>query len=73
MIEAVIEAARRAGADRLVVATTNDDLPALALYQRLGFAIKGLQAGQLIEHHEGTEPGFAGLPVRDEIQLEMRL
>ncbi|RLC61215.1 MAG: hypothetical protein DRI48_10990, partial [Chloroflexi bacterium] len=37
LIAAVIEVARAEGARRVIVATTNDDLPALALYQRLGF------------------------------------
>jgi len=73
LIAAVAEIAQAEGAVRLIVATSNDDLPALALYQRLGFTITGVLAGRLVEHHEGVEPGFAGIPVRDEIQLELRL
>ncbi|MDY7041482.1 MAG: GNAT family N-acetyltransferase, partial [Chloroflexota bacterium] len=55
---------------RLVVSTTNDDLLALYLYQRFGFRITGVLPGGLVEHHGKEEPGFAGIPVRDEIRLE---
>jgi ribosomal protein S18 acetylase RimI-like enzyme len=61
------------GAARIIVATTNDDLPALGLYQRLGFTITRVLVGKVLEHHGGVELGFAGIPVRDEIQMELRL
>ena len=73
LIAAVVEAARADNAARVVVATTNDDLPALDLYQRLGFTITGVCVGRLLAHHGGSEPGFAGIPVRDEIQMELRI
>ena len=73
MIAAVTSVGRTEGAERIVVATTNDDLPALALYQRLGFTITATLTGKLLEHHGGIEPGFAGIPVRDEIRMELRL
>jgi len=73
LIAAVAETARAEGAICLIVATSNDDLPALALYQRLGFTITGVLTGRLVEHHGGVEAGFSGIPVRDEIQLELRL
>jgi ribosomal protein S18 acetylase RimI-like enzyme len=73
LIAAVAGIARAEGAERLIVATTNDDLPALGLYQRLGFTITQVLVGKLLEHHGGVELGFAGIPVRDEIQLELRL
>ena len=73
LIAAVEGAARAHGATRIVVATSNDDLPALYLYQRHGFHLTGMEVGRLAKHHEGEEPGFAGIPVRDEIQLEKRL
>ena len=73
LIAAVTDLARAEGAARVVVATTNDDLPALGLYQRLGFTITKVLVGKLLEHHGGAEPGFAGIPVRDEIRLELRL
>ncbi len=73
LIKAVAGVARDEGAERLVVATTNDDLPALGLYQRLGFTITGVHVGRVLEHHGRVELGFAGIPVRDEIQMELRL
>ena len=73
LIAAVIEVARTEGAERIIVATTNDDLPALGLYQRLGFTITEVLVGKMVEHHGGVESGFSGIPVRDEIRLELRL
>jgi len=73
LIAAVIKMTRAEGAERIIVATTNDDLPALGLYQRLGFVITGVLVGRLLEHHGGVELGFDGIPVRDEIQMELRL
>jgi ribosomal protein S18 acetylase RimI-like enzyme len=73
LIAAVAETARTGSADRLIIATTNDDLPALGLYQRVGFTITDVLPGKLVEHHGEIEPGFAGIPVRDEIRMELRL
>lgn len=73
LIAALIQEAQATGTERVIVATTNDDQPALGLYQRLGFAITGVLVGKLVEHHGGIEPGFDGIPVRDEIQLELQL
>jgi ribosomal protein S18 acetylase RimI-like enzyme len=73
LIAEVIEAACTEGVERLIVATSNDDLLALGLYQRLGFTITNVLVGRLVEHHGGIEPGFAGIPVRDEVQMELRL
>jgi ribosomal protein S18 acetylase RimI-like enzyme len=70
LVAAVTEAARAEGAERVIVATTNDDLPALGFYQRLGFTITDVCVGKLLQHHGGVELGFAGIPVRDEIRLE---
>jgi GNAT superfamily N-acetyltransferase len=73
LITVVTDMARAEGANRLIVATANDDLPALGLYQRLGFTIAEVVVGKLVEHHGGIELGFAGIPVRDEIRMELRL
>ena len=73
LITAVTDMARADGSSRLIVATTNDDLPALGLYQRLGFIITEVMAGKLVAHHGGIELGFAGIPVRDEIRMELCL
>jgi ribosomal protein S18 acetylase RimI-like enzyme len=70
LVEAVGVEAMRQGLGRVVVVTSNDDLPALAFYQRHGFRITGIVPGRIAEHHGGEVAGFAGLPVRDEIRLE---
>jgi GNAT superfamily N-acetyltransferase len=61
------------GVARLVVTTSNDDLPALYLYQRRGFVIAAVKPGAILAHHGHEEAGFAGIPVRDAIQLEKHL
>jgi GNAT superfamily N-acetyltransferase len=65
--------ARRQGLARLVVATSNDDLPALYVYQRWGFVITEVVPGAILAHHGREELGFAAIPVRDEIRLELPL
>nr|MBC7245110.1 GNAT family N-acetyltransferase [Chloroflexota bacterium] len=64
--------ARARGLSRLVVATSNDDLPALYLYQRWGFVISEVKPGAILAHHGREERGFANIPVRDEIRLERK-
>ncbi|NIV33275.1 MAG: GNAT family N-acetyltransferase, partial [Anaerolineae bacterium] len=58
---------------RILVATTNDDLPALALYQRYGFRIIEIVTGRVAADHGAELVGFAGIPVRDEVRLEYHL
>lgn len=70
LIEAVAEEANRQGLTRVVVATSNDDLPALYLYQRNGFTLTDVLPGEVLRHHGEEETGVAGIPVRDEIRLE---
>lgn len=73
LLEAICHAAMQHGQMRVIVATSNDDLPALSLYQRNGFCITGIIPGQIAQHHGGELPGFSGIPIRDEFQLEYRL
>jgi ribosomal protein S18 acetylase RimI-like enzyme len=63
------EEARANDLSHLVVATSNDDLPALYVYQRWGFVITEVKPGAILKHHGGEEAGFASIPVRDEIRL----
>jgi len=71
----LIDTARREDdVKQIVVATSNDNLLALGFYQRFGFVITGILPGRVLEQHGGVEMiGFAGIPVRDEIQLALRL
>lgn len=65
--------ARRLNLKRVLVATTNDNLPALYFYQRRGYRIIELVPQNLLKHAVRMRPGFAGIPVRDEIRLEKKL
>jgi len=62
--------ARRLELGRVVVTTTNDNLPALYFYQRRGYRLTGLVTNSMIVHTHQTPLGFAGIPVRDEVRLE---
>src|SRR5207253_7880549 len=55
--------ARRLKLNRLVVATTNDNLPALYFYQRRGYRLTALIPGSVTLHTHQEQPGFAGIPV----------
>jgi GNAT superfamily N-acetyltransferase len=65
--------ARRLNLGRLLVATTNDNLPALYFYQRRGYRLAALVVDSIVSHSREVVTGFAGIPVRDEIRLEKRL
>lgn len=65
--------ARRLNLSRLVVSTTNDNLPALYFYQRRGYRLTDIVPNNVIAHTHQEQPGFAGIPVRDEIRLEKKL
>jgi ribosomal protein S18 acetylase RimI-like enzyme len=66
--------ARRTGAQRVVLATTNDNLPGLYFYQRRGYRITEVVRDAWRDHAELTiGVGFADIPVQDELRLEKRL
>jgi GNAT superfamily N-acetyltransferase len=65
--------ARRLKLARVVVATTNDNLPALYFYQRRGYRLTALVPESVVQHTHQQQDGFAGIPVRDEIRLEKLL
>jgi len=69
----VEEDARKVGKERLLVSTSNDDLPALGFYQALGFQIFEVRPNVIAEKHRATVAGIGGLPVRDEIRLQKAL
>jgi ribosomal protein S18 acetylase RimI-like enzyme len=77
LIEQVAGAARVAGCTRLFLITTNDNLHALRFYQRRGFRLAALYPGAVNESRK-LKPeipliGNDGIPLRDEIELEMDL
>ena len=71
LLGAAVAEAQKLGLNNLVVATSNDDLPALDFHQRAGFVIAEVVPGLLVEHQGRVKEGFAGIPVRDEIRLEL--
>jgi ribosomal protein S18 acetylase RimI-like enzyme len=74
LVEAVLDEGRQAGAEQAILVTTNDNLPALGLYQRIGFVITEVIPGAVVGYHGGVEEvGFAGIPVRDEIRMAFSL
>jgi GNAT superfamily N-acetyltransferase len=77
LVEAVADAARAAGCARLRVTTTNDNLAALRLYQRRGFVLAALHRGAVNAARERKPAialiGHAGIPMRDELELERTL
>jgi len=77
LLGAVAAAARAAGCRRLWLITTNDNLRALRFYQRRGMALAALHRGALAESRRLKpsipELGADGIPLRDELELELLL
>jgi ribosomal protein S18 acetylase RimI-like enzyme len=77
LVEAAVDAARSAGCARVRLITTNDNLPALRLYQRHGFRLTAVRPGAVDDarEHKPQIPatGHAGIPIRDELELERTL
>lgn len=69
LVREAIERTSAAGLPCLKVATTNDDIPSLYFYQRLGFVLYEIDCGTVVDHHGAVLSGFAGIPIRDEIRL----
>jgi GNAT superfamily N-acetyltransferase len=77
LIDAVREVAEEAGCQRLWLITTNDNMHALRFYQKRGFRLVAIYPNAL-EQSRRLKPeipliGFDGIPLRDEIELEIRL
>ena len=76
---ALLDAVKRelAGQGRLWLVTTNDNLDALRFYQRRGFALVALRPGAvaLSRTLKPSIPavGAFGIPLRDELELELPL
>jgi GNAT superfamily N-acetyltransferase len=77
LIDKVIEEARLRNCRRLFLITTNDNLNALGFYQKRGFELVAVHRGAVNESRKRkpTIPlvGMNGIPLRDEIELEMSL
>ena len=78
LLSAVQGVVRRAGCTRLFVVTTNDNVDALRFYQRRGFRLAHLRPGAADESRDTLKPeipvtGSYGIPIRDELELQMDL
>jgi ribosomal protein S18 acetylase RimI-like enzyme len=77
LVDAVRDVAHAGGCRRLWLITTNDNLHALRFYQRRGFLLAALHR-DAIEASRRLKPelpelGNDGIPIRDELELELLL
>lgn len=77
LIETVRETVAEEGCKRIWLITTNDNLPALRFYQKRGFHLVAVYPNALDESRK-IKPeiplfGYDGIPLRDEIELEIVL
>ena len=77
LIEAVKDTAIKSGCKRIWLITTNDNTNALRFYQKRGFVLVAVHR-DAIEQSRKLKPeipliGNNGIPLRDEIELEMIL
>ncbi len=77
LLDAVETAAREAGCRRTWLITTNDNLVALRFYQKRGWRMVAVHREALAESRklkpEIPQFGIDGIPLRDEIELELLL
>jgi len=77
LIAAVVQEGQKQKCSRLWCITTNDNLPALQFYQKRDFHIVAVHPGA-VDRARTLKPsipllGIENIPIRDEIELEMRL
>jgi GNAT superfamily N-acetyltransferase len=77
LLDAVTNVAREAGARRIWLVTTNDNLDALRFYQRRGMRITGVTSGA-VDAARALKPslpvtGNYGIELHDELTLESTL
>ncbi len=77
LLAASIEHARLHGCRRLWLVTSNDNLEAMRFYQRRGMSFAALHRGGVDQARRLKpsipERGLHGIPIRDELELEIRL
>lgn len=77
LLSAAAKAAREHGAKRLRLTTTNDNLRALALYQKRGWKLIALHKGMIDRYRQRVPAipriGLNGIPLHDELELELTL
>jgi ribosomal protein S18 acetylase RimI-like enzyme len=78
LMDAAAAALRASGVGRAWLVTTNDNLAALALYQKAGWRLAAVRPGAIDEVRRTIKPsipeiGQHGIPLRDELELELRI
>jgi N-acetylglutamate synthase-like GNAT family acetyltransferase len=77
LLDAAKDVAQAAGCRRMWLITTNDNLAALGFYQKRGWRLVAIRRDALAESRrlkpEIPLAGIDGIPVRDEIELELLL
>jgi N-acetylglutamate synthase-like GNAT family acetyltransferase len=77
LVKAVQETAKKARCKKLFLITTNDNTGALHFWQKRGFRISAVRLNAIAETRK-SKPGIPlandeGIPIRDEIELDMKL
>ena len=77
LVDAVVQEARKQRCSRVWCVTTNDNFPALRFYQKRDFRLVAVHPGAA-DRSRLLKPslpvwGIEGIPIHDEIELEMRL
>jgi len=70
LIKKVEAETKRLEKKKLLVSTSNDDLPALAFYQSIGFQIYEVKPNIIAEKHGTVLKGIGRLPIRDELRMQ---
>jgi GNAT superfamily N-acetyltransferase len=78
LLESLVRSAAGGGATRIRVVTTNDNLGAIAFYQRRGFRLVAVRLGAVDAARRDLKPtipalGASGIPIRDELEFELEL
>ena len=77
LLDAVVALVREAGVRRAWLITTNDNMYALRFYQRRGWRLAALYPNAVARSRrlkpQIPQTGFDGIPIRDEIELELVL
>ncbi|MFH2000655.1 MAG: GNAT family N-acetyltransferase [Planctomycetota bacterium] len=77
LLDSVKKRARKEGCNRVWLITTNDNMRAIGFYQKRGFSLVAVHPGA-IEYSRTLKPtipliGMHGIPLRDELELEVLL
>ncbi|NMC83594.1 MAG: GNAT family N-acetyltransferase [Armatimonadetes bacterium] len=61
--------AKQRGLRRIVLFTSNDNTPAIRLYQKIGFRLKALYPGRLERKRGCVRLGVDDIPIRDDVEM----